>query len=161
MANDMVALANGTLGAAANSVSFTSISQDYKDLLLICTMPSFSQGNVSLSISFNGNSPASNRIFLQGRSSSQTVSSGASNVAASNMANSPTAVNCSVLGYSATDKGKVALVRSGNNSGVTSDQTSLTLLSQNSTTAITSITINIDGAKTMGVNSEFALYGIR
>jgi len=152
----MVALGAGVLGTGINSVSFTSINQDYKDLLLICEIiPPTS--NTSIFISFNGNSPAGNRIFLQARSGTRTISSGASTVIAANLPSlERVPVNCSVMGYSATDKGKVALVRSG-----ATDQTSLTLLSQNSTTAITSITINLDGAKLMQVGSQFSLYGIR
>jgi hypothetical protein len=116
---------------------------------------------MTLSISFNSNSPASNRIFLQARSGSRTISSGASNVAASQLSDLRTALNCSVMGYSATDKGKVALVRIGQ-AEPTSGQSTLTLLSQNSTTAITSITLSVGADPNFfASNSRFSLYGIR
>jgi hypothetical protein len=160
MPNAMVPLANGVLGTGTNSVSFTSISQDYKDLLLVCEVI-IANSNTSISISFNSNSPASNRIFLQGENGSQTISSGASTVIASSLGSGlRPAINCSVMGYSATDKGKVAIVRSGA-AAPAAGQSNLALLSQNSTTAITSVTINLDGAKLMSAGSEFALYGIR
>jgi len=161
MPNAMVPLANGVLGSSATSVSFTSISQDYKDLLLVCEIKN-SASNSIISISFNSNSPASNRIFLQGRSDSQNISSGASNVIASSLSTSfVNAVSCSVLGYSATDKGKVALVRSGA-ARPGDGQSNIALLSQNSTTAITSVTIGVGASpQALAAGSKFALYGIR
>lgn len=161
MANDMVALANGTTGAAVASVSFTSINGTYKDLFLICDALT-SSTNARPQISLNNNSPAINRVVIQGRSPAQTTTSGASTQITSDGYASAqrVSISCSILDYAATDKGKVAIIRNGGATGVSSDQSVLAVLQQNTTSAITSITISFS-AGNVGAGSFFALYGIR
>jgi hypothetical protein len=156
MANDMVALANGTTGAAVASVSFTSINGTYKDLFLVCDA-SPSSSNAILQISMNSNSPAINRVYISGGSSSQVTGSGASiQLAASGVsASTRFGISCSVLDYAATDKGKVAIIRSGGNT-----RSNLTVLQQNTTSAITTITISFSSGN-IQTGAFFALYGIR
>lgn len=159
MPNAMVALANGTLGAAAASVSFTSISGAYKDLFLVCETIN-SSINATLQISMNSNSPAANRVIITGRGGARTSASGASIVVSGAYDNTTTsAVTCHILDYAATDKGKVAIIRTGGATGSGSDNTSLAVLQQNTTSAITSITISFS-AGNLNANSRFALYGI-
>lgn len=159
MPNAMVALANGTLGADAASVSFTSISGAYKDLFLVCET-SNSSLNTALQISMNSNSPAINRVIITGRAGARTSASGASLLVSGNYTNdTPSATTCSILDYAATDKGKVAIIRNGGAVSNSSDNTSITVLQQNTTTAVTSITISYASGN-LRSGSRFALYGI-
>lgn len=152
----MVALANGTTGAAVASVSFTSINGTYKDLFLVLDAAP-SVNNAILQISLNSNSPTINRVYISGGSTTQVTGSGASIQVAASGASASTrfTVSCSVLDYAATDKGKVAIVRSGGNT-----RSNLTVFQQNTTSAITSITISFSSGN-INSGSFFALYGIR
>jgi hypothetical protein len=162
MANDMVPLANGITLSAVSSVSFTSISGDYKDLFLVCETAISSGSTGVLRISMNSNSPATNRVIITGRDGAQTTSTGASIAVSGTFSNPNTrcAVSCSILDYAVTDKGKVAIVRTGGSVDNTGDNTSLVLLGQNTTSAITSITISFSSGN-IPTGSFFALYGIR
>lgn len=148
-------IANITLASPANTVTFSSISQAYRDLILIT--------NVNTSTYYvayiNGDS-GSNYYSLAMSGNGSTPSSGSGNEPFLNSGGGPsnatTSWNFEFLDYSATDKHKTILQRITKQTIV---QASVSRWA--STAAIT--TIKLDSYSTnpvFGVGSTFALYGI-
>lgn len=152
----MVALANVTLGSSASSVTFSSITGSYRDLVLI----------------FNGSLPSAQGLYmrLNGDSSNHTVvrmyNSGAGSPASDTLSNWEIAYSnttlfskTEILDYSATDKHKSSLIRWGN-----ADGTSYTMALAGrwaSTAAVTSIALVTSGGGNITAGSTFALYGMQ
>jgi hypothetical protein len=153
-------LANLTLGSSAASVTFSSISQAYRDLILVCT--GTASGNVNLGARFNSDT-GSNYSFvtMYGNGSSATSASGTdtympiTNAGYWTTAN-PATATLTVMDYSATDKHKTTLSR-GNNSAVAVDAAASRWAN---TAAVTSITVIGSNANTFAAGSTFELYGI-
>lgn len=151
-----VALANITLGSSVSSVSFSSINQGYKDLILV------GQGTHSSSaaiiIRFNGDT-ASNYNSLEyvgdGSSGSRIGVTNNSSYEVGFFRTTISQFHCSIFDYSATDKQKGSIIRqdsAGNSTIFRSGR-------WNSTSAITSFVISVNSG-TFSAGSTFALYGI-
>ena len=157
-----------TLGSAQSSATFSSIPSTFKHLQIRCMISSATAGN-ALQIRFNSDSGTNyNTHFLLGNGS--TASAGAY-VASRNTAmlsmnyngvstSQPTAQITDILDYQNTNKYKVIRTLAGsdlNGSGEIDFNSGLWL----STSAITSITLNLESSGNFNANSSFALYGIK
>jgi len=160
MATALTPLANLTLGSAASTVTFSSISSSYRDLVLI--------GNFSLSANnypwfhFNGDTGGNYSYVELGISGapSSTTGNGVTNIYFDNFTGftSNAQFQMHILDYSATDKHKTGLLRAGD-PGV--GQTLATAFRYASTSALSSITLTAGFSTTkFAVGSTFALYGV-
>lgn len=160
-------LANITLGSSASIVSFTSISQSYRDLIFIVNITGVTgtPTNIGSIFRINGDSGANyGEVAMTGNGSS--ASSGGA--PGQNQLPLPTAelstpsmTKLDFLDYSATDKHKTVLTRGDR----PDNQTTARVGRWSSTSAITSITFYapdyfVGTADTWNAGSTFALYGI-
>ncbi len=151
-------LATLTLGSSASSITFSSISQAYRDLVLVVNGSSSSL--VELLLTMNG-SPGSaySRIHMRGNGTAvgAATSSGVSSSRAVSFSelNSPSSfmLKVDVLDYSATDKHKTYISRY-DSSG---KETAVSCTRFGNTSAITSLVLS---GGTFDAGSTFALYGI-
>jgi len=162
MAQALTPLANLTLASTQASITFSSISQSYRDLILITNISSLSgsptqQGS---NVRFNGDSGSNyHTIYALGNGSSN----GAGNESGTSLSwgqfpSTGGFDKWEILDYSATDKHKIAIGRSnGVNASVW-----MYVNRWASTAAITSITLNSPdyGSDVFGIGSTFALYGV-
>ena len=163
MPNTYVALATQTLGTAASSVTFSSISQDYTDLVVVAAMPA--SGAVTTAIRFNSDTATNYSTTLLVGSAG-----GAASYRESNKSYGITGGLVSGLGansnfilqiqnYSNTTTFKTILVRSNS---ATLSEVGANVILYRSTSAITSINF-IDyngGSNNYPVGTTFSLYGI-
>lgn len=164
MPNTYVALATQTLGTAASSVTFSSISASYTDLVLVASVQASTAGQ-GLTMQFNGDNGVGSLYSNTGlRGNGSTVvsfrQSNNTNVLLSNIAEPPTSggfglYTANFLNYSNTSVFKTILVRS--NSAAFATETFVDLW--RNTNAISSIQITISGGN-IAVGSTFSLYGI-
>jgi hypothetical protein len=155
-------LATTTLGSAASSYTFNSISGSYTDLILVANIPSNST-NDDVFIQFNGDT-ASNYsaswIRGNGSTASQVRSTGITGVRCSD-SGSPTTAAASLLiiqiqNYSNSTTYKTALSRANSAGGNGLD--AFVGMWRN-TAAITSVKI-YPSSGNMAIGSTFTLYGI-
>ena len=151
-------LANLTLGSTASSVTFSSISQSYRDLILVINAP-MSSGGVFGYLRFNGDSGSNYsavRMFGSGSSAgSDTGLIGASAINFSEFYVEQNITTVNIMDYTATDKHKTVLSRANAPSnyvfGIAGRWAN--------TAAITSLTISTSSS-TWAAGGTFALYGI-
>ena len=166
--NTYVALATQTLGSAAASVTFSSISGAYTDLVLVidCIGTYTSTPYEIISTRFNGDTASNySQTFLYGNGTSAGSSRGSSgtsiyagdisNQASSNLG--PSTVIWQVNNYANSTTYKTLLARTNNApaSGFVEAVVGL----WRSTSAITSITAITTNAN-FAIGSTFSLYGI-
>lgn len=157
-------LANLTLSANAASVTFSSISQAYRDLVLVCNYASATT-TTSLSAVLNSNT-GSVYSYVTANANGSTASSysGSSTSmqlgwdASADSTTNATNTVVQFLDYSVTDKHKPILFRS-NRGGASSGGTDIGAFRFATTTAITSIQL-LFGSPNLKAGSTFALYGI-
>lgn len=158
MANDYVALANTTLGSSSSSVTFSSIPQEYRDLVMVF----YGTTNTTSDFLtyFNNDITNSNysRYYFFGNGS--TVATPSASEAAPlfwySTTGTPAMNFLEILDYSRTDKHKSVLAKyrqSTNGAG-------LTVGRWGNTAAITSIQ-TIPTAGVFNAGCVFTLYGIR
>ena len=155
-------IATTTLGAAAASHTFSSISSAYTDLVIICNATTASADN--LVINFNGDTGATySWTVLGGNGTAASSTRGASTnlpylhyVSGLNTTQSNVIVN--IMNYKNTTTYKTAISR-GNNTTVGFGSDAAVVLWR-STAAITSITLLTRGAVNLASGSIFTLYGI-
>lgn len=158
-----IKLASTTLSSTASSVTFSSITSSFTDLVLICSIQQ--SGTDDFGIRFNGDT---------GTNYSRTVLYGSGSTAASARASNASQITCSYYGYppnsssnfgteiinipsySNTTIYKTVLARS-NNAGTGVDAVAGFW---RSTSAITEILIRIN-AGNINAGSVFTLYGIK
>jgi hypothetical protein len=151
------ALANVTLGSSASTVTFSSISGSYRDLVLIID----SRGaSFAPQIRFNSDSGSNYAWVWMGGDGSGTSSNSASSVAQFNLGNfatwaNPTSAIFNIMDYSATDKHKTVLNRIDIPSGGTSGWA----MRWANTAAISSIQL-FAAAGSYAAGSTLALYGV-
>jgi hypothetical protein len=151
-------LANITLGSTATSVTFSSINQTYRDLILVTNVTHSANAEIDLTIRFNGDSGANySRVAMTGDGSTaasfaQTGNNGVNVLGASTTIS---AAITQVMDYSATDKHKTVLFR-GN---LTSGRVSAFAARWANTAAITSLSVSVLSGN-YAIGSSFALYGI-
>jgi hypothetical protein len=161
--NTYVALDTQTLVSATSSVTFSSISSAYTDLVIV----SSPQNNTSesLYIKINGDTGSSySTTWLTGNGSTATSSRQASNTTgilagAPNVGLSSTVYGTSIIqimNYSNTTTYKTAICRWG----LASAETNATVGLWRSTAAINSVTILVVSG-TFSVGSKFSLYGVK
>ena len=146
-----------TLASSASSVTFSSISQDYRDLVLVCN-PVLSPGYNPV-VRFNGDTGANYPLVkMRGNGSaaqSEAVTSDTYLDIAAYVSGTSLIVT-QIMDYSATDKHKTVLNR-GNNAALSVQALAARWAN---TSAISSILIYEVNATNFGVGSSFHLYGI-
>lgn len=151
-------LANVTLSSTASSVTFSSISQSYRDLVLVI-QNSASSGSY-LFYNFNGTTTAIYpAVYMGGDGSSAYSSTNNFNyfdISFGIGSASGLTVISNIMDYSATDKHKTVLTRTNKSSaGVAAGAGRWA-----NTAAITQISVNQGGYDNFAAGSTFALYGI-
>lgn len=153
-------LANITLGSPTATITFSSISQSYRDLILVANSISGSS-TVRLALRFNGDSSSSyfnvamigdGASVLSSQNTTNYVNPGISDITTTN----PSTYIANIMDYSATDKHKITLVRSG---GV-SLGTTVNATRWGNTAAINNIAVTNNLSVTFAAGSTFALYGV-
>jgi hypothetical protein len=155
------ALANVTLGSSAASVTFSSISQSYRDLVLVINASS-TMSETQYYMKVNGNSSNYYSVWMAGNGSTTNSSSRGpsteyepfyySYITSSQIYNGI----MNFMDYSATDKHKTALIRGNNASFYGTDAL---VFRWANTAAITSIALTPYGGS-WATGSTFALYGV-
>lgn len=156
-------LANITLGSTSSTVTFSSISQLYRDLVLV-VMPIGSTASNFL-VQVNGDTTNANYSVVNMRGNGFGASSGTTsgypgwNVAFSSSVLTTAGHNTrlEIMDYSATDKHKTALIRTNNTP--LGEATEAEAGRWANTAAITSLTCVTQGSSFVA-GSTFALYGI-
>ena len=150
-----VPLANVTLSSSAASVTFSSISQAYRDLVLVFNGATASTSGVS--IRFNSDS-GSNYSYVQMLGNGSTASTSAGTTTEARMVNS-NGTDCvgtaNIFDYSTTDKHKSVLSRGD----TAAASTRAHAVRWANTNAITSLTVFGEVAN-INAGSTFALYGV-
>lgn len=160
--NTYVALATQTLGSAAASVTFSSISGAYTDLVLVSSVQAATGANIALQ--FNADT-ATNY--------SSTVLQGQGTAAASIRNTSTNYIITDYYGYPATTNFNVNITHIFNYANATTNKTTLTRANSTatgldlsvglwrSTAAITSIKVQlVTPTANINTGSTFSLYGI-
>jgi len=156
-------LANITLGSSAASVTFSSISQAYRDLVLVISGKS-ATGNDQSKIRFNGDTGSNfYEVVMEGNGT--TAFSGAGSPMGSFIylsynyydlnATDFNSIVINVMDYSATDKHKTVLARTNK----ASSHTGAVAGRWANTAAITTLLVQPDSFS-WAAGSSFALYGI-
>jgi hypothetical protein len=149
-----------TLAASASEVVFSSLPQTFRDLVLVVNVVG-STGS-GFYIQFNGDTGNNYSYTYAFGSGSSVVADIQSNIDSVRMGNLTTGVGThlvNIMDYSATDKHKLAFVRSGSPSGSGSVGTWIYLNRWASTSAMTSIRVFPVGA-TMNSGATLSIYGI-
>jgi hypothetical protein len=149
-------LANLTLGSSAASVTFSSISQSYKDLILVVTgLPT--TGEQFFYLYFNSDTGA-NYIRLEaiGTGSTPAYFSASNLIPITLNASAITSNILNVMDYSATDKHKTVLYRLTNPSA----STAMGAGRWANTAAITTIAVTGYNGGAMASGTTLALYGV-
>lgn len=149
------ALANLTLGSTASTVTFSSISQAYRDLVLIVNAGTGTNESVNLRINSD---TGSNYPFVTAIGNGSSVGSSATTltqIQTNYGINGSTSHNVilNFMDYSATDKHKTVLYRTN----ISDAGTTMSAVRWANTAAITTITLV---NATYQAGSTFALYGI-
>jgi hypothetical protein len=159
--NTYEAIATTTLGSAASSVTFSSISGSYTDLVIICLVQKEVTGGDYIGLRFNSDTGNNySRVRLSGNGSTAASYQDANqNIAycdinVSQFA-SPGNLIINLNNYSNTTTYKTALTRSNNADSGTAAVVNL----WRSTSAITSVTL-LSGSN-LAIGSTFSLYGIK
>lgn len=157
-----VPLANITLGAAAYTVTFSSIpSTGYRDLVII-VWGLGNTGNVRPAVRLNGDGASNySYVYMEGNGSSATTAAATISympelgVTVGTTTN-PIQATIHLLDYSATDKHKPLLQRTDASAAGTNAAAGRWA----NTAAITSVEVLTTGASSWAAGSSFALYGI-
>ena len=161
-------LANQVLGSAQSSVTFSSIAATYTDLILVINTrsSSTSASDTKLYVNFNGDT---------GSNYSQTFLFGNGSTAGSSRQSSQTqiyAADISATGGSSYTGLSTVILQFQNYSNTTTNKTMLSRVSSpnvlveavvglwRSTSAITSIALDLEGTPQFIAGSTFTLYGI-
>jgi hypothetical protein len=160
MASTYTPIATTTLGTAESSVTFSSISGSYTDLVLVCAVKNTENTGDEVAFRLNsdtGSNYSRTRIFANG----STVSSGrALNTTKGALGINSTAEFSTVIAnfqnYSNATTYKSVISRGSDASNYVSSYVSL----WRNTNAITSIVLLPDSGTTLTSGSTFTLYGI-
>lgn len=154
-------IATQTLGSAVASVTFSSISGAYTDLVLVYAGIIASGGEVGLSLRFNGDSGSNySKTDIVGSGSAAT-SVRDSNYAEANIGLASSTVQANsifhIMNYANTTTYKTALGRGNNTGGYVRAGVGL----WRNTAAITSVTLVAGGAANFNIGTIVTLYGIK
>ena len=148
-------IASITLGSSASSVTFSSIPQDYRDLVLVVQGGTSAGSTTSVEILPNGSSADGSLVNMGGNGS--TTFSNTSAKIFFDFDSSDSLAITQVMDYSATDKHKTFLIRSN---CVTNARVTATAGRWAQTTAITSLEISETGGSTLDAGTTLSLFGI-
>lgn len=160
MPSAWTALANVTLGSSASTVTFSSISGSYRDLVLVQNATS-ADGSTYTGMRLRFNSDAGTNYFycaLGAESTAFTFSGSAAQMPTGTMAPQQAVSITQIFDYAQTDKHKPVISRYGYAS-TTGDGVALWAERWASTSAITSIQL-FPAANSFAAGSTFALYGV-
>ena len=154
------ALANVTLGAAASSVTFSSIPATYRDLIIVSNTDNTIQADYHLRL--NGDT-GSNYNSVRAQGNGTAAFSGAQtdttfiriNGSGDLMTDFSNSAIIQIMDYSATDKHTTVLVRNG----TASRRVEMVTGSYASTSAITTVLL-FPSTCIFDIGSTFSLYGI-
>lgn len=160
-------IATTTLSSAQATITFSSISGSYTDLVLVCSARSATSATSdSYLLTFNSDTSSlysRTRILGNGSTASSAKRTGAPNIDFEGLAGNTSAANTfmnaivQLQNYSNTTTNKTVLIRGNDaNSYVT---VAAGLYRSNS--AITSITLNTSSTANFSSGSTFTLYGIK
>lgn len=142
-----------TLTGTAASVTFSSIPQTFKDLIIVSNQMSVSDA-VDGNMQFNGDTTNYTRVFVYGNGSA--IGFGANSTAQAFVPRvSPGVLEVQIMDYSSTDKNKVSLLKSNQGTYITYLQASK--WANNS--AVTSILLS-PASSSWAAGATFSLYGI-
>lgn len=156
-------IATQTLGSAASSVTFSSISGSYTDLVLV-VVPANSAGSV-VRMQLNGDTGSNySNTFLKGngssassaRSSSQTYLTLGDDAAPTRTLGESVWIS-QIMNYSNSTTNKTVLTRAN----VASSGVEAVVGLWRSTAAITQVSVQQGGSVTFSVGSTFTLYGVK
>jgi len=148
-------LANITLAANAASVTFSSISQAYRDLVLVIAGTAVTSSNIQLQ--FNNVTSAAYWAGSYGGPVFSTVQEGSSYFLATSYNSFTTTQSnaiCHIMDYSTTDRQKIVVSRAN----ASDSYVAVSSGRFNSTTAISTVKVTVGG--TMAAGTTLALYGI-
>jgi hypothetical protein len=159
-------LATVTLGASASSVTFSSIPATYRDLILVHSMKHSFAGSITVrdsGLRFNGDS-GSNYSYVRMGGNGSTASSETDTANNFSLLYGMASANfqmgiVQVMDYSATDKHKTVLYRTGLANDTNFGSYAAAARWAN-TAAITTLTIAPGGSFTILAGSTFNLFGI-
>ena len=155
-------IATTTLGSAAATVTFSSISGAYTDLVLVINAKANTGGVIGLMCQFNGDTTGSNYSFTYLNGNGSSASSGrvtSSTLALADLAGSTTSQNTVITqinSYSNSNTYKTTLTRGADASSVAQALVGL----WRSTSAITQIVVFPNSGIQFASGSTFTLYGI-
>lgn len=152
-----IPLANLTLSGSAASVTFSSISQAFRDVVLVCSM-SNTVGNGALLLQLNGDTGGNYnwvRMYGDGSSTASSTTTGATSATIGNFGTNQSNNQLSIMDYSTTDKHKSVLSRTNDSAYIVSAYAARWA----STSAVTSFVVYPAG-NAFAAGSTFALYGI-
>ena len=151
-------IATQTLGSAAASVTFSSISGTYTDLRIVyATTASGDAGNYLRFNSDTGSNYSRTGLYGNGSSAGSNRDTNATGIYGPfTMSSAITSNTIDIMNYSNTTTNKTCLVRAG----AANNSTLASVGLWRSTAAITSVSINCDGAN-FATGSTFTLYGIK
>jgi len=158
--NTYVAIATQTLGSAAASVTFSSISGAYTDLVLISTFGVTAGDDLYLRFnSDTGGNYSTTRLGGNGTTATSTRTTSDTGIQPRTPSNQPATIttmyNTNIMNYANTTTYKTAIARYNYASGFTEADVGL----WRNTAAITSVTF-LCNASTFVTGSTFSLYGI-
>jgi len=157
-----IPLASLTLSSSAASVTFSSISQAYRDLRLV-VQTTCSTGVQIVGMRFNSDTGSNySRVYMEGNgSASASASLTESQIYFDPSPDGATTANnwyfgtADIMDYSVTDKHKTVLARAS----IPTGSVAATAGRWANTSAITTVTV-VAGLQNFAANSSFALYGI-
>lgn len=154
--NTYTPLANLTLGSSAASVTFSSISQAYRDLVLVMQVKT-TGSNTLARMTFNSDTATNySRVNMVGNGSTATSTASADDgIFACDVSSSDFYVQINqVMDYSATDKHTSVLTRTARE-----DRTIALAQRWANTAAVTTATVTI-AAGSFAAGSTFSLFGV-
>jgi hypothetical protein len=159
-----IPLATVTLATSSSAVYFTSISQDYSDLVLVWDKVFSGDSNqVNTLLYFNGDSSNYSTVFMYGDGSSAASGASAQQRLAfgsiyTTADTDSTQGTAQIIGYSATDKHKTTLFRA-NVIGQNAVGAQAIASRWASTAAVTSLSIS-SSVDSFAAGATFKLFGI-
>lgn len=163
-------VATTTLSSAQGSVTFSSISGNYTDLVLVTVTTGDRASNVdSLAIRFNSDTGSNySYTYLAGEVNTGVISGRASNQTniwcgnfTSNNVNNPSSVIIQIQNYSNTTTNKTTLSRGNPMAGGGYTAVNANVGLWRNTAAITSVTVRSETGNNFKSGSTFTLYGIK
>jgi hypothetical protein len=161
MPNAQVPLANITIGSSSNSVTFSSISGAYRDLVLICNYTNTVANSDYMGIRINGDTGSTyNALVINNVNGGNSISNSSYNSSSTGwvtvQGGFEGSLEANFLDYAQTNKHKNWLVR--NNSPTYGSE--LLAGRWESTAAITTIRLYSINGWSFAAGSSFALYGV-